>query len=92
MPEKLIDPELTRHVILTGEEHRQRAAGTHADQAARVQAGVQRRIHALEAEERSFLNEAARFAPDSAEHRHSMHRARGVRLDIDRLKKDGGAA
>jgi hypothetical protein len=57
-----------------------------------VQAGVARRIQALESEERSFLHEAARFAEGTAEHRHSMHRARGCRLDIDRLRKDGGAA
>jgi hypothetical protein len=62
---------------------------THADQAARVQAGVQRRIQQLEAEEKSFLSEAARFAEGSLGHSHSMHRARGVRLDIDRLRKDG---
>jgi hypothetical protein len=58
----------------------------------RVQAGVARRISQLEAEEKSFLAEAARFAEGTAEHRHSMHRARGCRLDVERLRKHGGAA
>jgi hypothetical protein len=48
------------------------------------------RLAQLKAELKSFEFEASRFAPDTAEHRHSMHRVEILRRDIERIESGTG--
>jgi hypothetical protein len=48
------------------------------------------RLANLQAELKSFEFEAARFAPGTAEHRHSMHRVEILRRHIERINEGSG--